>query len=48
VKQFDNKLKDRVALTVTLNHDVVDSTPVTRFAARLIELLEEGQGLSAS
>ncbi|MHA2025131.1 MAG: 2-oxo acid dehydrogenase subunit E2 [Candidatus Thorarchaeota archaeon] len=34
-----------LALTVTLDHDVVDGAPATRFVARLIELLEESHGL---
>ncbi|MFW9908183.1 MAG: 2-oxo acid dehydrogenase subunit E2 [Candidatus Thorarchaeota archaeon] len=44
-------VKDRVErreylpLTVTLDHDVVDGAPATRFVSRLVELLEEGYGL---
>ena len=37
--------RECLALTVTLDHDVVDGAPATRFVARLIELLEEGHGL---
>jgi len=37
--------REYLALTVTLDHDVVDGAPATRFVARLIELLEEGHGL---
>jgi pyruvate/2-oxoglutarate dehydrogenase complex dihydrolipoamide acyltransferase (E2) component len=37
--------REYLALTVTLDHDVVDGAPATRFAARLIELLEESHGL---
>ncbi len=34
-----------LSLTVTLDHDVVDGAPATRFVARLVELLEEGYDL---
>ncbi len=37
--------REYLSLTVTLDHDVVDGAPATRFAARLVELLEEGYGL---
>ncbi|MHA2242598.1 MAG: 2-oxo acid dehydrogenase subunit E2, partial [Candidatus Thorarchaeota archaeon] len=40
--------REYLALTVTLDHDVVDGAPATRFVARLIELLEESHGLSSS
>lgn len=40
--------REYLALTVTLNHDVVDGAPATRFVARLIELLEESHGLPSS
>jgi len=40
--------REYLALTVTLDHDVVDGAPATRFVARLIELLEEGYGLPMS
>lgn len=44
----DEKIEKReyLSLTVTLDHDVVDGAPATRFVARLVELLEEGYGLS--
>jgi pyruvate/2-oxoglutarate dehydrogenase complex dihydrolipoamide acyltransferase (E2) component len=34
-----------LALTVTLDQDVVDGAPATRFVARLLELLEARDGL---
>ena len=37
-----------LALTVTLDHDVVDGAPATRIVARLVELLEESHGLPSS
>lgn len=39
--------REYLALTVTLDHDVVDGAPATRFVSRLAELLEEGYGLPA-
>ncbi|MGD9397036.1 MAG: 2-oxo acid dehydrogenase subunit E2 [Candidatus Thorarchaeota archaeon] len=39
--------REYLALTVTLDHDVVDGAPATRFVSRLVELLEEGHGLPA-
>ncbi len=46
----DEKLVNRefLALTVTLDHDVVDGAPATRFISRFIELLEDGYGLPTS
>ncbi|UCH05817.1 MAG: 2-oxo acid dehydrogenase subunit E2 [Candidatus Thorarchaeota archaeon] len=40
--------REYLSLTVTLDHDVVDGAPATRFVARLVELLEEGYGLPSS
>ncbi|MFW9808545.1 MAG: 2-oxo acid dehydrogenase subunit E2 [Candidatus Thorarchaeota archaeon] len=40
--------REFLALTVTLDHDVVDGAPATRFVSRFIELLEEGYGLPSS
>jgi pyruvate/2-oxoglutarate dehydrogenase complex dihydrolipoamide acyltransferase (E2) component len=37
--------REYLSLTVTLDHDVVDGAPATRFVAQLVELLEEGYGL---
>jgi pyruvate/2-oxoglutarate dehydrogenase complex dihydrolipoamide acyltransferase (E2) component len=37
--------REYLALTLTLDHDVVDGAPATRFASRLVELLESGYGL---
>ncbi len=39
--------REYLALTVTLDHDVVDGAPATRFVSRLVGLLEEGHGLPA-
>jgi pyruvate/2-oxoglutarate dehydrogenase complex dihydrolipoamide acyltransferase (E2) component len=38
--------REFLALTVSVDHDVVDGAPATRFAARLRELIECGYGLS--
>jgi pyruvate/2-oxoglutarate dehydrogenase complex dihydrolipoamide acyltransferase (E2) component len=35
-------------LTVMFNHDVIDGAPATRFARRLVELIESGYGLDAA
>lgn len=40
--------REYLALTVTLDHDVVDGAPATRFVATLIENLEESHGLPTS
>ena len=37
--------REYLSLTVTLDHDVVDGAPATRFVSRLVELLEEGYGI---
>jgi pyruvate/2-oxoglutarate dehydrogenase complex dihydrolipoamide acyltransferase (E2) component len=37
--------REYLALTLTLDHDVVDGAPATRFASRLVDLLESGYGL---
>ena len=37
--------REFLSLTVTLDHDVVDGAPATRFVARLVELFETGFGL---
>jgi len=39
--------REFLSLTVTFDHDVVDGAPATRFVSRLVELLEEGDGLSS-
>jgi pyruvate/2-oxoglutarate dehydrogenase complex dihydrolipoamide acyltransferase (E2) component len=46
----DDKMEKReyLALTVTLDHDVVDGAPATRFVSRFIELLEGSHGLPFS
>jgi pyruvate/2-oxoglutarate dehydrogenase complex dihydrolipoamide acyltransferase (E2) component len=38
--------REYLSLTVTLDHDVVDGAPATRFVSRLIELLEGSFGLT--
>jgi pyruvate/2-oxoglutarate dehydrogenase complex dihydrolipoamide acyltransferase (E2) component len=40
--------REYLPLTVTLDHDVVDGAPATRFVSRLVELLEEGHDLPSS
>ncbi len=37
--------REYLSITVTLDHDVVDGAPATRFVSRLVELLEEGYGI---
>ncbi len=37
--------REYLSLTITLDHDVVDGAPATRFVARFVELLESGFGL---
>ncbi|TFG99244.1 dihydrolipoamide acyltransferase [Candidatus Thorarchaeota archaeon] len=37
--------REYLSLTVTLNHDVIDGAPATRFVARFLELLEEGHDI---
>ena len=39
--------REYLSLTVTLDHDVVDGAPATRFVARLVELLETCFGLES-
>ena len=43
----DNKVEKReyLAITITLDHDVVDGAPATRFVSRLVELLEDSYGI---
>jgi pyruvate/2-oxoglutarate dehydrogenase complex dihydrolipoamide acyltransferase (E2) component len=45
---IDGRLVERafLGLTVSVDHDIVDGAPTTRFAARLRELIESGYGLS--
>ncbi len=40
--------REYLSLSVTLDHDVVDGAPATRFVSRLVELLEEGYGIPSS
>ena len=40
--------REYLSLTVTLDHDVVDGAPATRFVSRLVELLETGYGIPIS
>jgi pyruvate/2-oxoglutarate dehydrogenase complex dihydrolipoamide acyltransferase (E2) component len=46
----DDRVEKReyLSITVTLDHDVVDGAPATRFVARFVELLEEGYGIPTS
>lgn len=37
--------RERLCLTVAVDHDVVDGAPAARFGARLRELIEQGAGL---
>ncbi len=37
--------REYLSLTITLDHDVVDGAPATRFVSRLVELMEESYGL---
>jgi pyruvate/2-oxoglutarate dehydrogenase complex dihydrolipoamide acyltransferase (E2) component len=40
--------REYLSISVTLDHDVVDGAPATRFVSRLVELLEEGYGIPIS
>ncbi|MFW9979502.1 MAG: 2-oxo acid dehydrogenase subunit E2 [Candidatus Thorarchaeota archaeon] len=40
--------REYLSLTITLDHDVVDGAPATRFVSRLVELLEESFGLPST
>ena len=35
-----------LCLTVTFDHDIIDGAPAARFVRRLVELIENGHGLS--
>ena len=37
--------REFLSITVTLDHDVVDGAPATRFVSQLVELLETGYGI---
>ena len=37
--------REYLSLTVTLDHDVLDGAPATRFVSRFVELLEAGYGI---
>lgn len=37
--------REYLSITVTLDHDVVDGAPATRFASMLVELLESSHGI---
>ncbi len=39
---------EHLCLTVSMDHDVIDGAPAARFAARLVELIEGGVGLSGA
>jgi hypothetical protein len=41
------EIREFVAVTLCVDHDVVDGGPAARFAARLIDLLEVGYGLNS-
>jgi pyruvate/2-oxoglutarate dehydrogenase complex dihydrolipoamide acyltransferase (E2) component len=41
-------LRDYLSLTISFDHDVIDSAPAARFTARLKELIENGYGLPDS
>jgi pyruvate/2-oxoglutarate dehydrogenase complex dihydrolipoamide acyltransferase (E2) component len=34
-----------LSLTLDFDHDIIDGAPAARFAQRLIELIESGEGL---
>jgi hypothetical protein len=40
--------REYLSITVTLDHDVVDGAPATRFVSRLVELLELAHGIPTS
>ena len=40
--------REYLSLTITMDHDVVDGAPATRFVSRLVELMEESYGLPSN
>ena len=41
------EIREYLSLTVSVDHDIVDGAPATRFARRLRELMETGYGIEA-
>jgi pyruvate/2-oxoglutarate dehydrogenase complex dihydrolipoamide acyltransferase (E2) component len=39
------EVREMLALTVSVDHDVIDGAPAARFGARLAELIESAAGL---
>jgi pyruvate/2-oxoglutarate dehydrogenase complex dihydrolipoamide acyltransferase (E2) component len=39
-------IREYLDLTISFDHDIVDGAPAARFAARFVELIESGYGLS--
>ena len=39
------EIREYLSLTVSVDHDIVDGAPETRFAKRLRELMEAGYGV---
>ena len=44
---LDGRLETReyLNMTISMDHDIIDGAPATRFASRLKELIESGYGL---
>jgi pyruvate/2-oxoglutarate dehydrogenase complex dihydrolipoamide acyltransferase (E2) component len=40
------KIREYLSLTITVDHDIIDGGPLTRFVERLNELIENAYGLS--
>jgi pyruvate/2-oxoglutarate dehydrogenase complex dihydrolipoamide acyltransferase (E2) component len=39
------EIREYLDLTISVDHDIVDGAPAARFARRLVELIESGDGL---
>ena len=39
------EIREYLNMTISIDHDVIDGAPATRFASRLKELIEGGYGL---
>jgi pyruvate/2-oxoglutarate dehydrogenase complex dihydrolipoamide acyltransferase (E2) component len=45
LRNGDLENREHLCLTVTFDHDVVDGGPAARFVQRLVELVQQGEGL---
>jgi len=40
------EIREYLCMTISVDHDIIDSAPAARFTQRLKELIESGYGLS--